>query len=102
MKSRFPTLVMISAAVLAVPIHVIGQAPVSNGSRAAKSASVTNSRWIPPRLSDGRPDLSGYWSNNTATPFERPQALAGREFLTDDEVRALEPELCTRERIREG
>ena len=98
MKSRFPTLVMISAAVLVAPIHVIGQAQVSNGSRAAKGASVTNSRWTPPRLSDGRPDLTGYWSNNTATPFERPQALAGREFLTDDEVRALERE--SRERTK--
>src|SRR6266700_341389 len=98
MKSRFPTLVMISAAVLVAPIHVIGQAQVSNGSRAAKGASVTNSRWNPPRLSDGRTDLSGYWSNNTATPFERPQAFAGREFLTDDEVRALERE--SRERTK--
>ena len=49
MKSRFPTLVMISAAVLVAPIHVIGQAQVSNGSRAAKGTSVTNSRWTPPR-----------------------------------------------------
>jgi len=29
MKSRFPALVMISAAVLVAPIHVIGQAQVS-------------------------------------------------------------------------
>jgi hypothetical protein len=43
MKSRFPTLVMISAALFVAPIHVIGQAQVSNGSRAAKGAPVTNS-----------------------------------------------------------
>ena len=51
-----------------------------------------------PRLPDGHPDLTGYWSNNTATPFERPQTFAGREFLTDEESKKLETD--SRERTK--
>ena len=51
-----------------------GQAPAPNGN--AKAAA-----WKPSRLPDGHPDLQGYWTNNTATPLQRP-AGAG-EFLTD-------------------
>lgn len=45
--------------------------------------------WTVPRAADGHPDLQGFWSNNTATPLERPKELAGRAFLTDQEVAAL-------------
>jgi hypothetical protein len=35
-------------------------------------------------------DLQGVWTNATITPFERPTALASKEFLTENEVRELE------------
>jgi hypothetical protein len=38
----------------------------------------------------GEPDLQGVWTRDTDTPFERPEAYAGREFLTDEEVAALD------------
>jgi hypothetical protein len=44
--------------------------------------------WKAPRTLDGQPDLQGVWTNNIATPLERPKALAGRAFLTDQEVAA--------------
>jgi hypothetical protein len=46
----------------------------------------------PPELRTpwGHPDLRGLWTNSTITPLERPAAYAGREFLTIDEVRALD------------
>ena len=47
------------------------------------------SPWTVPRTPDGQPDLQGVWVNTSATPFERPQALEGRQFLTDDEVAEL-------------
>jgi len=36
------------------------------------------------------PDLQGTWTGATITPFERPAEFAGKEFLTDKEVKALE------------
>ena len=42
-----------------------------------------------PRTAAGRPDLQGVWANNSATPLERPDELAGREVLTETEVAAL-------------
>jgi len=35
-------------------------------------------------------DLEGVWTNATITPFERPPELAGKEFLTEKEVKELE------------
>lgn len=48
--------------------------------------------WEPPRTPWGVPDLTGIWSSKHSTPLERPEAYAGREFLTDDEIAALDAE----------
>ena len=53
------------------------------------SSTVAAGQWTVPCTADGQPDLQGVWLNTSATPFERPEALAGREFLTDDEVAEL-------------
>ena len=45
--------------------------------------------WNPPRTVDGQPDLQGVWANNSATPLERPEALAGKATLSDEEVAEL-------------
>ena len=45
--------------------------------------------WKVPRTVDGQPDLQGVWANNNVTPLERPDVLAGRETLTDEELAAL-------------
>jgi hypothetical protein len=39
-----------------------------------------------PRTADGQPDLQGYWTNLTYTPFERPRALANKPFFTGKEA----------------
>ena len=46
--------------------------------------------WTVPRLADGQPDLQGTWENNSATPLERPQQLAGKPLLSEEEVAAME------------
>ena len=54
--------------------------------------------WVVPRTSDGKPDLQGFWTTQTYTPFERPERFAGREFLTEEEFAELS-ELLTAEGV---
>ncbi len=42
------------------------------------------------RTPDGQPDIEGYWSYATITPFERPAALAKKAFLTEEEAAKME------------
>ena len=46
--------------------------------------------WKAPRTPWGQPDLQGIWDSKTITSLERPSQYTGREFLTDEEVAALE------------
>ena len=48
--------------------------------------------WTPVRTPWGAPDLTGIWSSKHSTPLERPDEYAGREFLTDEEIAALDAE----------
>ncbi len=57
---------------------------------AQSSASSAGSAWIPPKSADGHPDFSGYWTNVTLTPLERPRKLGDKAFFTPAEAAAYE------------
>jgi len=78
------TLVIAFAAL--APVWLAGQA---RSAAVKPEQSPVRQEWSPPRTPDGHPDLQGVWLNNSATPLERPKALEGRAFLTDEEVAAL-------------
>ena len=59
--------------VLGVPLAAAGQTNGGNG-------------WSAPRTADGQPNLQGVWAHNSVTPLERPEALAGRDTLTAEEL----------------
>jgi hypothetical protein len=50
----------------------------------------------PPRTPDGHPDLQGIWDFRSVTPLERPDALGGKQDLTDEEAVAVETEAAQR------
>ena len=62
------------------------------GFRSALDLPPVDENWQPGRTAWGDPDLQGIWNGKTTTPLERPDEFADREFLTDEEVVALEAE----------
>src|SRR4249919_2924331 len=48
----------------------------------------------------GHPDLQGLWTNSTITPLERPAQYANKEFLTEEEARALDRAAAARYDVR--
>ena len=86
---RRPSFVLlaVAATMAAASAPIVAQAPSPGGKQtiAPKPAEVAKA-WTVPRTPDGRPDLQGYWSNASLTPFERPKELAGKEFFTEQEA----------------
>jgi len=51
---------------------------------------------VPARTSDGKPNLAGIYSFSTITPLQRPEGLAGKATLSEDEATAFEASENTR------
>jgi hypothetical protein len=80
-KAKMSNRILASLGALAISMLLTPE-PAPGQARAART-------WTPPLTSDGQPDLQGVWLSNSATPLERPKALAGRPLLTDAEVAEL-------------
>jgi hypothetical protein len=56
----------------------------------ALGAPAFGAGYNPPRMPDGKPDLQGFWTNATATPFEREKEFGSRRTYSDAEAAAVE------------
>ena len=78
-------------------VPLAAQSARKGGQAASKSTvSAPAKHFTPPRTPWGDPDLQGVWDYKTITPLERPQNMAGRQFLTDEEVNQLETRAAKR------
>ena len=70
---------------------VAGQAPKATSKTAAKtranSPAVAKTPW-------GDPDLQGVWNDSTSTPLQRPDAVGGKDVLTDAEAAEFQEQLA--------
>src|SRR5262245_27257695 len=80
-RPSLPMFAGLIGVVLSVTVSVWGQA-----SRSAQSTTSTTTQ----RTAWGDPDLQGVWHVVANVPLERAAEYAGREFLTDAEVAALD------------
>ena len=63
----------------------------------ARAVAATQKTVPASRTPDGKPDLSGYWTNATLTPLERPAELGNKEFFTEAEAAAYEKDRLAKE-----
>src|ERR1051325_8731636 len=50
------------------------------------STVLAQKKWTPPKTPWGDPDLQGVWNDATSTPLERPNGLASKGVLADEEA----------------
>jgi hypothetical protein len=78
MRIRIAWVIILSAVVIA---GVAAQQP-------SKPAPATATAKGIPRLADGKPDMQGYWTNQTFTPLERPAQFKDKTYFTAEEAAA--------------
>ena len=81
MNARYPVLILALAAVVGVAIVTIG------AQQSATNVQSDSTSWTQTKTPWGDPDLQGVWRYEAAIPLERPARFAGRESLTDEEIK---------------
>jgi hypothetical protein len=90
MRYRFLMAMGVGAALLAGASLALMSA-LGSGPTIAAQSNEGEGTWTAPRTPWGTPDMTGIWGlGYVFTPLERPKQFADREFLTEEEVVALE------------
>ena len=84
------------AAAVAVCSLAAGAVAAQAPSAAAKSNGTPAKAYVPSKTPDGQPDISGYWTNATYVPLERPKGVT-KEFYTPEEMAKIERDAALRE-----
>jgi hypothetical protein len=94
MKRRFQmsyqSLASTGALATVITVVLLAAVPVASQPPTAAAKGKAAKPWTPPRTPDGQPDLEGVWDFRILTPLERPNDLAAKQVLTDEEAAALE------------
>ena len=90
-----------SPRILAVVVITLNYVLLGATSATAQLERVVDSNWTIPRTADDQPDLQGMWGNKTLTPMERPDAVEGKAFLTDEEMAAINHQRVVDEQARD-
>ena len=91
--------VLVGIVTLAAAVPAAGQGPSAAANETAEQAAnetAEQAAYSVPRTPDGQPDLQGFWTNQTYTPLERPDAVA-KAFYTPEEAAAIEQGRAVRE-----
>jgi hypothetical protein len=79
---------ILGCAVAAVSLVALSTPSVIGQAGTAPPAARTAGAKALPRLLDGKPDMQGYWTNQTFTPLERPAEYKDKVFFTPEEAEA--------------
>ena len=92
MRNRWLALASVGLAAVVAGVWLVHGQVV--GAQAGAQSATGDTSWITSRTSWGDPDLEGIWrSEAITTPMERPEHFGTREFLTDQELTAVQQEL---------
>ena len=78
-------------------VSAAGQTPAPPG-----ASTPGEETWAHPLTKWGHPDFQGLWTNETITPFERPEDIADKEFLTAEEAAEVEDGIAQRRAAGDG
>ena len=90
-----------SPRILTVVVIVLNYVLLGTTSATAQLERIVDPNWTIPRTPDDQPDLQGMWGNKTLTPMERPDAVEGNAFLTDEEMAAINHQRVVDEQARD-
>ena len=79
---------LLGSAVIALALALLATEFSASAQKATGTAGARSTANAIPRGVDGKPDMSGDWTNATYTPFERPAELKDKEFFTPQEAEA--------------
>ncbi len=83
--TRTLTASLFATSCLLLPLSGVQAQTTPAGAQAPRAGRTTAQI---PRLSDGKPDMQGYWTNQTFTPVERPAQFKDKAFFTAEEAAA--------------